>query len=141
MAAHLGIPADHCHASMSPQQKADWVRQIDEHDTLLIGDGANDSLAFNAAHCTGTPAIDRGLLEHKADFYFLGRDLAGIRRLLEAADGRGRTVRFVLAFALFYNVIAVGLSAAGAMSPMLAAVLMPISSLISLSIVSLRGFR
>lgn len=141
MAAKLSLPADHCHASMSPQQKADWVRDMDHHDTLLIGDGANDSLAFNAAHCTGTPAIDRGLLEHKADFYFLGRDLAGIRRLLETAAGRGRTVRSVLAFALFYNVVAVGMSVAGAMSPVVAAVLMPISSLISLGIVSLRSRR
>lgn len=141
MAARLGIADDHCHASMSPQQKADWVRRIDRHDTLLIGDGANDSLAFNMAYCTGTPAIDRGLLEHKADFYFLGRDLAGIRRLLETAVERSRTVRSVLAFALAYNFVAIGISVAGAMSPVIAAVLMPISSLISLGIVSFRRRR
>ncbi|EDY19082.1 Haloacid dehalogenase domain protein hydrolase [Chthoniobacter flavus Ellin428] len=138
MAAHLGLPADHCHASMSPEQKAEWVRKIDHRNTLLIGDGANDSLAFNVAYCTGTPAIDRGLLEHKADFYFLGRDLAGIRRLLETAAARNLTVRAVLAFALLYNGVAVGISIAGAMSPVVAAVLMPVSSLISLGIVSFR---
>src|SRR5581483_9438020 len=100
-----------------------------------IGDGANDSLAFNAAWCTGTPAIDRGLLEHKADFYFLGRGLAGIRQLLETTDIRRQTVRRVIAFALLYNFAAVAISLTGAMSPVVAAVLMPLSSLFSLALV------
>lgn len=37
--------------------------------------GANDSLAFDATSCAGAPAGECGLLEQKADFYFLGRDL------------------------------------------------------------------
>jgi Cu2+-exporting ATPase len=135
MAARLGVPSANCHATMSPQEKADWVRYIDRHDTLLIGDGANDSLAFNAAHCTGTPAIDRGLLEQKADFYFLGRGLSGIRQLLATAGRRRQTVRRVIGFALLYNFIAITISLAGAMSPVVAAVLMPLSSLVSLAIV------
>ncbi|MDR3401098.1 MAG: heavy metal translocating P-type ATPase metal-binding domain-containing protein [Chthoniobacter sp.] len=135
MAARLGLPPENCHAEMSPQQKADWVCQIDARDTLLIGDGANDSLAFDAADCTGTPAIDRGLLERKADFYFLGRGLVGVRRLFETAVCRRRTVRRVITFAVVYNAAAIGLSLAGAMSPVFAAVLMPLSSLVSLAIV------
>lgn len=138
MAARLGVPAANCHAAMLPQQKADWVRDIDDQDTLLIGDGANDSLAFNAAYCTGTPAIDRGLLEQKADFYFLGRGLAGIRRLLETAANRQRAVYRVIAFALLYNIVAIAVSMAGAMSPVVASVIMPLSSLISLTIVFTR---
>jgi len=135
MAARLGVPSANCHATMSPQQKADWVRNIDRHDTLLIGDGANDSLAFNAAYCTGTPAIDRGLLEQKADFYFLGRGLSGIRQLFTTANRRRQTVRCVIGFALLYNFVAIAISLAGAMSPVVAAVLMPLSSLVSLAIV------
>ena len=135
MAARLALPVENCHAEMSPQAKADWVGANDERDTLLIGDGANDSLAFNSAYCTGTPAIDRGLLEQKADFFFLGRGLAGVRRLLETADARRRTTRRVLAFALSYNAVAIALSLSGHMSPVAAAVLMPLSSLASLGIV------
>lgn len=137
----LNLQGTHCLAEMTPEQKAEWVTAHDQRDTLLIGDGANDSLAFNAAWCTGTPAIDRGLLEHKADFYFLGRNLGGIRALLEMADLRRRTVRRVLGFAIAYNTVAIALCLAGHMSPLLAAVLMPASSLVSLAIVvsSLRG--
>jgi len=135
MATRLGLPAAHCHAEMTPQEKAEWVRRNDAHDTLLIGDGANDSLAFQAAWCTGTPAIDRGLLERQADFFFLGRGLSGVRRLLEIAASRHRTVRHVLTFALCYNAVAIAICLAGRMSPVVAALLMPASSLVSLAIV------
>ena len=135
MAKRLGLPEDHCGAEMSPDGKAAWVSAIDQSDTLYIGDGANDSLAFDAAHCTGTPAVDRGLLEHKADFYFLGRGLIGVRALVEMAARRKRTCRAVVGFAIAYNVVAVSLCLVGIMTPLVAAVLMPASSLASLGIV------
>ena len=46
--------------------------------------------AFDAAWCSGTPAVDLGLLEQKADFYFLGRGLVGVRALLDIAAMRRR---------------------------------------------------
>ncbi len=135
MADHLGIARERCQAEMSPDQKADWVRRFDAHDTLYVGDGANDSLAFDAAWCSGTPAIDRGLLEQKADFYFLGRGLGGVRALLQIAAARRHIARAVVGFAIAYNAIVILLSLAGKMNPLLAAVLMPASSLVSLAIV------
>ncbi len=139
MADRLHIPHAQCRAEMSPEEKAEWVARFDAHDTLYLGDGANDSLAFDIAWCSGTPAIDRGLLEQKADFYFLGRGLGGVRVLLQTAALRRRTVRAVVVFAIAYNVVAIAIAIAGKMNPLLAAVLMPASSLVSLAIVIL-GF-
>ena len=138
MARRLGLPEDQCRGEMSPDDKAAWVREMDDGDTLMIGDGANDSLAFNESTCNGTPAIDRGLLEQKADFYFLGRGLGGVRRLLDAGLRRRATARGVISFTLCYNCITVLLCLAGKMSPIAASILMPSSSLVSLAIVVLR---
>jgi len=135
MADRLGVSRKHCRAEMSPEEKASWVERFDAHDTLYIGDGANDSLAFDAAWCSGTPAVDLGLLEQKADFYFLGRGLAGVRALLDMAAIRRRTAHTVVAFAIAYNAVAIALCLAGKMNPLVAAVLMPASSLVSLAIV------
>jgi Cu2+-exporting ATPase len=134
-AVRLDLPATHCLAEMSPERKASWVKAKDKQDTLVIGDGANDSLAFDHAWASGTPAIDRGLLEHKADFYFLGRGLNGIRSLFAAAALRRLTNRRVTGFAIAYNAVAITLCLAGVMRPLLAAILMPLSSLVSLAIV------
>jgi Cu2+-exporting ATPase len=140
MARQLGLPATQCQGNMSPRGKQDFVRQVDLDDTLMIGDGANDSLAFNESWCTGTPAIDRGLLQSKSDFYFLGRGLSGIRELLQVAAQRRATARQVIGFAIAYNVIVITVAMMGRMNPLLAAVLMPASSVVALALVTL-GLR
>ena len=136
----LGISPADCHASLLPAEKEDIVRELDHQDTLYLGDGANDSLAFNAAWTTGTPVVDRSLLETKADFFFMGQSLRFLPRLLSLAKRRQLVVRVAFTFALGYNLTAVGICLQGSMSPLLAAVLMPLSSAISLAIVAV-GLR
>lgn len=78
--------------------------------------------------------IHRGLLAEKADFYYLGQGLDGLRGLFEVNDVRRRTHRVLLIFMIAYNVTAVGLAMAGLMKPLFVAVLMPLSSLATLAI-------
>jgi len=115
--------------------KAACLEAIGSGSTLMLGDGANDSLAFDRALCRGTPVIHRGVLEGKADFQYLGRGIGGIRALFETDDIRRRT-HAVMFFSIGYNLLAVGLAVAGRMSPLLAADLMPVNSLLTLAIVS-----
>lgn len=140
-AERLGIARGDAHASLTPQEKEKLVHEIDKHDTLFLGDGANDSLAFNAAWTTGTPVVDRSLLESKADFYFLGQGLRFLPLLLALAKRRRRAVSAAFAFALIYNIAAVSAALAGWMNPLVAAIIMPLSSAISMGIVAwgLRG--
>ncbi len=140
MARALGLPGDRAVAEATPAQKAAWVRHLDDRDTLMLGDGANDSLAFDAAFARGTPVIHRGVLEGKADFYYLGRGLAGLRRLFEVNATRARTQRFLIGFSVCYNLVTVSFAALGHMNPLIAAVIMPASSLFSLVVVAV-GMR
>ncbi len=135
-ASVLGISPSDTYAALQPGEKESIVQQLDRHDTLYLGDGANDSLAFNAAWTTGTPVVDRSLLEAKADFYFMGQSLSFLPQLLHLAKRRQRVARYAFAFALCYNFTAIFISLQGQMSPLLAAILMPLSSIVSLAIVS-----
>jgi Cu2+-exporting ATPase len=136
MVRGLGLPEDRGLAELTPEEKAAWIRDHGADRSMMIGDGANDSLAFDAAGCRGTPAIDRGLLEQKSDFFFLGRSLSGIRLLMETARRHGRVAFLVLVFAIAYNVAAVAVCLVGWMNPLLAAVLMPLSAIASLGVVA-----
>lgn len=136
MTQQLGLPADHGVAGATPAEKAEWVTRLDARDTLMLGDGANDSLAFDRAFVRGTPVIHRGVLEGKADFYYFGRGMTGVRRLFEVDDARRRTLTWLLVFSVAYNLLAVGLAVAGRMNPLLAAIFMPVSSLLTLAIVA-----
>jgi Cu2+-exporting ATPase len=136
MAHTLGLAAGQALGGLSPVDKATRVRALNRHDTLYVGDGANDSLAFDAALVTGTPVVDRSLLESKADFFMLGSGLEFLPRLLDTARTRAHAVHAVFGFSLLYNVGVVAFSMAGRMSPLAAAILMPLSSIICLLLVA-----
>jgi len=142
-AAQLGLPPTHGHGQMSPQDKADWLRTHAPTDALMLGDGLNDSLAFDAALLRGTPVIHRGTLAQKADFYYLGRGIGGIRALFEVNALRRRAERTILIFSVSYNLLAVGFAAIGTINPLIAAILMPVNSLLTLALVStaMRGSK
>jgi Cu2+-exporting ATPase len=134
LAVRLGLPPESAHGGLDPEQKCAWVAARDRGDSLMLGDGANDSLAFDAATCRGTPVIHRGILGHKSDFYYLGRGLAGVRQLFALAACRRRALLRVFSFAVLYNAGTVTLALAGLVNPLAAAILMPASSLLSLTL-------
>ena len=136
LAANLGIPPQNARAALSPADKAAWLDAHAASDALMLGDGVNDSLAFDSALCRGTPVIHRGVLEQKADFYYLGRGIGGVRALFEIDVVRRRTQTSILIFSVAYNLLAVGLAIVGKMNPLVAAILMPINSLLTLAIVT-----
>jgi Cu2+-exporting ATPase len=136
MAEHLGLPAQSAIGEQSPEEKAAFVQGLGDARALYIGDGANDSLAFSAAEVRGTPATPHGLLQDKADFYFTGRSLSGLLELFSVHKLRQKAVRSAFAFAVLYNLIVVAIALAGKMHPLLAAILMPLSSLVTISIVA-----
>lgn len=134
----LGVEPEKSFGGLNPQEKAEKVRSLDNLDTLMVGDGLNDSPSFEVALCAATPAVDRPVLPGKADFYFMGDGISAIRKSLLAARHLRKVVRDNLALAILYNGLAVGLCLAGLVTPVVAAILMPLSSV---SVVSLTALR
>ncbi len=135
-AAQLRLPRDHWRHGLTPEEKAQWITQHHAEDCLYLGDGANDSLAFDAAQCAGSPVTGRSFLEHKADFYFLGHSMRFVGSLLDVAARHRKAVRRVFAFSVGYNLITAGIGLAGHLNPLAAAILMPLSSVVTLSLVA-----
>jgi Cu2+-exporting ATPase len=126
-----GIAPSHAIGSRSAQEKAAWVERHDHDDLLMVGDGINDSLVVESATCSGTPAIDRPFMAARSDFFFVTPGLGPIRLALSVAKRVARVRACNLRIALAYNVLSIGLAYAGLMSPLLCAVLMPASSLVT----------
>ena len=129
LARRVGLGVERAEGGLDPEAKAARVRALDRHDTLMVGDGINDAPSFAAAFCTATPAVDRPHLPARADFYYLGDGVAAVARSLAAARRLRRVVWANLGFAFAYNAVALALAFAGLVTPLLAAVLMPASSL------------
>lgn len=123
------IAADAWYGEHDPEAKAAWIEQHDRGDVLFIGDGVNDAIAINRATTSGTPAVDRPFVVARADFFFVTPGVAPIRIALRAAQVLRRVTLRNAVFAVSYNAGAVALCLAGWMTPLHAAVLMPVSSL------------
>jgi len=134
VARELGIDEKWVHARLSPEQKQQLVAHNFVAKSLYVGDGANDALAFDQALVTGTPVVDSSLLEQRADFYFLGRSLGFMAPLLKTSALHQRAVRLIFAFALVYNIAVVVMALLGHMQPVLAAIFMPVSSLVTIAL-------
>ena len=143
LGASLGMPGNACIGDKSPEQKAAYVRAHDPARTLLVGDGLNDQVAMREAACSGTPAVNRPFMASRCDFYFVSPGLHPVAQVLRTSDSLAQVVRRILAFAIAYNLVAVSIAMAGWMKPWVAAVLMPLSSLITLAytVVMLSGER
>lgn len=129
LAQTLGVPAERALGALSPEAKAERVRALDARDTLFVGDGVNDALAFEAAMTAGTPAIDRPVMPSKSDFYLVGEGLAPLQQALARALLLRRAVKRILVISIAYNTLAIAASLLGVMSPVSAAISMPLSTL------------
>lgn len=138
-AERLGIAAPRARGGASPEEKHDYVAALDRDDTLMIGDGVNDACAMDAAFACVTPAGE--LLPARTDAFVEGPVAAAIARLLHESQRLDRVVQRTVFAGALYNVVAVAAAALGQMSPLLAAVLMPASSIavVTYAVLALRG--
>lgn len=128
------IHPDEWRARTTPQDKAEWIaaRQAAGHGVLFVGDGLNDGPALVKA--------DVGLVMHTgaaasvlaADGIVLTDGLGPVLAAMRVADVVRSTVRGNLVRSLVYNLTAVTAAALGYVDPLVAAVLMPASSLMVL---------
>lgn len=117
-------------AAADPAAKADWIaRARTKGDRVLfVGDGLNDGPALAAsdvAIAMGTGAASSVLL---ADGVISTSALRPLLAGLRAARAAHRVIRHNLRFSIGYNVVAVAAAAAGLVGPLVAAILMPLSS-------------
>jgi len=133
-AAALGVPAEDARGGLTPEQKRDVVAVlVAEPDrvgaVVMVGDGVNDAAALALADVGVAVLGGTGASIVAADVV-LTRE--GVAPLLEVLDGSRRVLGVIhrnLGFSLVYNLTGAGLALAGLVGPLLAAVLMPVSSL------------
>ncbi len=129
LAARLGLSPDQALGEHHPEAKADWIDANSADHTLFVGDGANDRHAFDRALVRGAPLSAFAPLEEHLDFVLLGDSLSPLRRLFDIAALHRRTLRYILALGIGYNLFAITLCLQQFMHPLLAAIVMPLSSL------------
>ncbi len=130
----LGVDFELARGGQTPEQKLEFVELARKEGTVyMVGDGVNDAAALAAASV--------GIAVHggaeaslaAADVFSTKDGLSPLSLLVDGARGTMGVIRQNLVFSLLYNLTAAGLAVAGLITPLAAAVLMPLSSLTVLS--------
>ncbi|MGE3180712.1 MAG: heavy metal translocating P-type ATPase [Phycisphaerae bacterium] len=126
---------DRASGAQSPEDKLRYVqKKTKTGTTVMVGDGVNDAAAL--------AATDVGIAVHggaeaslaAADVYLSTASLSSLSDLFIGARRTMRVIRRALFLSLLYNALAAALAMTGFIHPILAAILMPASSLTVLAV-------
>jgi len=133
LAAQLGITEVQAGATPEAKRAAIATLRARHGRIAMVGDGLNDAPALAAADVGLAIARGADLATEACDMVILGGRLAAVADALDLARATRRTIRGNLAISAAYNALAIPLAVAGLVGPLLAAVLMPASSLLVLA--------
>lgn len=133
MAAQL--QCDDAHGEVLPDGKLATITGMRARNRMvgMVGDGINDGPALAAADVGIAIGQGSGLAIETAPIVLLGHRLGPLADVLHLARKTRRIIRENLVISVAYNVVAIPLAVAGFVTPAVAAVMMPVSSLLVLA--------
>jgi Cu2+-exporting ATPase len=126
----LDIPEQRCVGEVPPEIKLAVVEQEKAiRPVAMVGDGVNDAAAIAAATCGIAVSGAAEISIDAADVYLREQSIAGIAATAAGATATLQTIRRSLEISLAYNIGVGCLAVVGLIHPLIAALLMPASSL------------
>ncbi len=135
IAERAGIEAHHAIGAADPEHKSAYLRTLASNGTtVMVGDGVNDAAAL--AEATVGIAVSGGAEAslNAADVFLASAEIDAIPTMLEGATRVTRTIKSTIGFSISYNTVCATLAMLGVITPLLAAILMPASSLTVLTL-------
>jgi Cu+-exporting ATPase len=117
--------------NQSPLEKLDFIRRLQDSDrcVMMVGDGLNDAGALKQSDVGVAVVEQAGVFCPASDVILEAGRVPGLGRILTLARASTQIVRLSFGISAAYNLAGISLAAAGVLSPVLCAILMPLSSI------------
>ena len=128
----------------SPKEKLDYIRNLQHKNKtiLMIGDGLNDAGALMQSNVGIAVSENSAQFSPACDAIMDGSRVSDLDKFIAYARSGKRIVAFSFMLSILYNVVGLSFAVQGLLSPMVAAILMPASSIsIVLLVTSLSTFN
>ena len=117
--------------NQSPEDKLNYIKNLqDQHQKVaMLGDGLNDAGALKQSNVGIAIADDTNSFTPSSDVIMAGEKLIDFKKYLLFSKEAMTIVKLTFGISFMYNIIGLGFAVTGHMSPLFAAILMPISSI------------
>jgi Cu+-exporting ATPase len=128
--ALLGAGA-HTHFDQSPWEKLGFIRGMQQRGktVMMVGDGLNDAGALQQSDVGVAVVESTGAFSPASDVIIEAGQVAALAQILNFARRTTRVVRCGFAISASYNAVGIAIAATGVLSPVICAILMPLSSI------------
>lgn len=137
------LPENHLLFDRKPIDKLDFIREMQAKKpgtVMMIGDGLNDAGALMQSDAGIVVSDDTNNFSPACDGIIDAAQFEMIPGLLTYARVSMRIVKASFIISILYNMVGISFAARGTMSPIVAAVLMPVSSITIISFTSLASY-
>jgi Cu+-exporting ATPase len=119
------------HFNLSPNEKKKIIEEykVNDDKVLFIGDGLNDSEALKSAEIGISVAEDEFRFTPKCDAIIKGDMIKKLPKILGFGRFTKKALQACLYFSLLYNIVGISFAVMGYVTPLFAAILMPLSSI------------
>lgn len=133
------FPESHLHFDQSPEDKMQYVRslQIKGAKVLMVGDGLNDAGALKQADVGLAVSDDVYSFTPACDAILDAGNFTQLDAFFDFSKRSIKIVRISFGISLFYNSLGMLFAVQGLVTPLFAAILMPISSITVVSFITL----
>ncbi|MEY3375917.1 MAG: hypothetical protein RL463_222 [Bacteroidota bacterium] len=126
----------------SPDDKLQYIQQLQQQgkEVIMIGDGLNDAGALQQSNVGLAVADNSNYFTPACDGILDGKAVTHLDKLILLARSGKKIIAAGFILSILYNIIGISYAAQGSLSPMIAAILMPAST-ISIIVLTAMGTR
>lgn len=141
IATKLNLLKSNYYYRVSPEDKSKIVESSNK--AIMLGDGANDAIALSKAYVGIAVKGSAEISLRAADIYLSQNGIKNVISVIAASRETIKIIKRNIIFSILYNIIGSYLAISGQITPLIAAILMPLSSITVLisTLVATKNFR